>query len=129
MNNRYYEVIGPFGNPSPLVSCATVNVDRWTCKRFPKNTLVHVAAFSKFNPTDIGEGYLDDVAFQFQVPPKESFYVVGQQILDTMATDNGENCIFSGCVEMDSQRCSNVTAKPTEMLSDFPTRSPAQPTE
>ena len=68
---------------------------------------MHVAAFTAFNPMDIGEGYLGDVAdadmafeFSFDVDPNEEFVVIGQQILDIDAPDNGNGCVFSVVVSI-----------------------------
>jgi len=63
---------------------------------------VFATAYSSFNPQDLSSGYLGDIGvpgsaseFSFNVPPNEEFFVVGQQIRDINATDNGSGCVFS----------------------------------
>ena len=86
-----------------------MDVDVGTCISASLNTLVHTVAFLSFNPDDIGQNYLGDVgatdevfSFQFTVPGNSEFVVVGQQILDIDADNNGENCVFSVVVSDDS---------------------------
>ena len=107
---RYYEEIGPFFNPIQDPICVTVEIDIGTCVSSAGNTLIHTAAFSDFNPNDIGQHFLGDVgsrddsfSFQFFVPPMTQFYIVGQQIRDIATQENGEGCVFSVTVRDD--RC------------------------
>ena len=102
-SERYYEEIGPFRNPFDNQACATVTVNLGTCTLNDAFTLVRVAAFIDFNASEIGQGYLGDVVdddFSFDVPPNGEFVVVGQQIRDINATDNGNDCIFSVLVSI-----------------------------
>ena len=131
MNQRYYySEIGPFYNPSPEPTCTTVSIDPGTCVGDTFNTIVHVAAFTEFNPLDIGENYLGDVGarddffeFQFFAPGDSKFYVVGQQILDINSPDNGEGCVFSAAVEIGTGNC-GFTSPPTMEITSSPTAVP-----
>lgn len=131
---RWYEVIGPFVNPNADPTCTRVLVDRGTCVNSSGNTLVHVTAFTEFDPSDRGRGYLGSVGntddffeFEFIVPGNQEFYIVGQQILDRIfAINNGEDCVFSVAVEIGTETCSlntptvaPTTAVPTQPVPDY----------
>lgn len=103
---RYYEEIGPFRNPSSDCACVTVNFDRGNCVD-GSTTLVHATAFTEFVPSDVQEdllnNYLGDIretdavfTFEFSVPGDTTFYIVGQQFLPINDDDeNGTGCVFS----------------------------------
>ena len=105
---RYYELIGPFRNPSAGAACARVSVDLGNCG---DSSLLFVAAFSEFDPVNQGNNYLGDIGwperfsqFTFVVPAAGDFFVVGQQRLPLVLTNQntGEGCVFSVSVDFQS---------------------------
>lgn len=144
---RYFEVIGPFMRRNYDTTaaddvCVRVTVDPGTCKtNNGRNALVHVTAFTQFNPLQQGIGYLGDIGdpddfseFSFIFPgDQESFVIVGQQIRDIQAEDNGAGCVFSVVVQFGNGICDDLTRRPsppTPPPSPEPTVAPttASPT-
>ena len=58
---RYFSKIGPFVNASPDPSCITVDIDPGTCVSDAGFPLIHTTAFTDFDPSNSGDGYLGDV--------------------------------------------------------------------
>jgi hypothetical protein len=110
-STQFYEVIGPFKNPNSDLTCIAVDVDPGvepsaSCLNGP-NPLIIVGAFTQFNPLNIEEGYLGDIAnvgefpsFAFNVQGDAEFYIVGQQFLANNNAVNGVDCVFSVTVNL-----------------------------
>lgn len=73
------------------------------------NVLVFPVAYSAFDPAELenGTGYLGTIGremsmdFQFFLDGGTQFEIVGMQVKDLMAEDNGIDCTFRVFVEFD----------------------------
>ena len=109
---RNFEEIGPFCNTGGSTVCVTVSFFPNDCVEAAnaENVLVIPAAYTEFNPAEFGSGngYLGTIGldnpnqFQFLLDAGEQFVVIGQQVRDLEAPENGLGCTFGVSVEFDS---------------------------
>jgi hypothetical protein len=109
-SERFYQLIGPFQNPTADLACTSVTMNLGDCVNGAGERLVHGTAYTVFDPGNINDGYLGqagaDMVFQFFLEPSAEFFVVGQQIQDIeFGGDDAAGCVFSATVEIGTGTC------------------------